>query len=96
MTTRITAQVTASPDVLFRDVGGEAVLLNLDSETYFGLDAVGTRMWQVLTTSPSLAAAHATLLTEYTVTPELLEHDLIELVDRLVAHGLLVVSDGAA
>lgn len=61
----MTQRYVVSPDVLFREVDGEAVLLNLDSETYFGLDPVGTRMWQVLTESPSLDDARTTLLAEY-------------------------------
>jgi hypothetical protein len=34
---------------LFRELAGEAVLLNLASGTYFGLDETGTSFWQALT-----------------------------------------------
>ena len=78
--------------VLIRELEGEAVLLNLDNETYYGLDEVGTRMWAVLATSPSIAAAHAALLEEYDVAPDRLESDLRVWIGQLVENGLLILA----
>jgi hypothetical protein len=47
--------------VLIRRLDGESVLLNLKSERYFGLDATGTRMWELATTQPCIALALAKL-----------------------------------
>ena len=93
MTLSFTARVTVPPDVLFRQLDQEAVILNLDSELYFGLDAVGTDMWRALTTSDSIQAAHEKLLDEYDVAPEALRSDLEELVEKLAADGLLTITD---
>jgi hypothetical protein len=80
------------PDgVMMRDLQGEAVILNLDSECYFGLDEVGTRMWAALTTAPNVAAATETLLAEFDVEPDTLQGDLDEFVESLAAAGLLRV-----
>ena len=57
--------------VLVRLLDQESVLLNLETEQYFGLDETGTRMWQLVTTSPNIDAAYQELLTEYDVQPEL-------------------------
>jgi hypothetical protein len=92
MTISLNSSLSAPADVLIRELDGEAVLLNLKSEAYFGLDEVGTRMWQVLTTSESIEAAYETLLAEYEVEPARLHQDLTGLIDRLVEHGLLEVS----
>ena len=81
------------PDgVLMRDLQGEAVILNLDSECYFGLDEVGTRMWAALTASPDVATAIEALLAEFEVDPEQLRRDLAEFVDTLAQAGLIRVS----
>lgn len=80
------------PDVLISNVGGESVILNLNSERYFGLDEVGTRMLSVLTTSNSVQTAYEMLLEEYDVENELLRQDLIDLIDRLVEQGLLEIA----
>src|SRR5207237_7913745 len=85
-------RVSVPPDVLINEVGGESVLLNLKNERYYGLDEVGTRMWQVLTTSDSVDAALEILIAEYDVEPERLRRDLDELIDKLAAQGLLEVS----
>ena len=57
-------RITVPPDVLVRELDGQAVLLNLENEAYYGLDEVGTRMWTLATTAQSVAAAYATLLDE--------------------------------
>jgi hypothetical protein len=76
-------------NVLVQELDGEAVLLDLKSETYFGLDEVGMRMWHVLITSPSTQDACKMLLDEYDVSSENLENDLNTLLEQLVKQGLL-------
>ncbi|MDH4186665.1 MAG: PqqD family protein [Nitrospira sp.] len=76
-------------DVVFRDLAGESVLLNLRSGTYFGLDAIGTRFWHLLREQGSLAQTIATLLNEYDVDEIRLRQDVEALVDQLLAKGLL-------
>src|SRR5258708_38764331 len=71
------------------EVGGEAVLLNLKSERYYGLDEVATRMWQVITTAASLEAAREILMAEYDVEEDKLREDMSALVGKLIAEGLL-------
>jgi hypothetical protein len=84
-------RVILPQDVLVSNVEGESVLLNLNSERYFGLDEVGTRMLSVLTNSNSIQTAYDALLEEYEVENETLRDDLAELIDRLVDQGLLEV-----
>jgi hypothetical protein len=82
------------PDgVLIREVAGESVVLDLNTERYFGLDEVGTRIWTVLTTSDTIQVGIDTLLDEYDVDQETLADDVAELVEKLVNHGLLAVND---
>lgn len=78
-------------DVLFRELAGESVLLDLRSESYFGLDPVGTRMWRALRETGSLEAALASLDGVWEVEPARLREDLARLVDELAAQGLLDV-----
>lgn len=74
--------------VLFREVDGEMVLLDLASEAYFGLNAVGADMVTRLTTQPRVQAL-ASLGQDYEVDAAVLEQDADELVAQLVAAGLL-------
>lgn len=84
-------RVSAPAHVLVRFLDRESVLLNLETEQYFGLDETGTRMWQLVTGSPNIDAAYQDLLAEYDVEPELLRDNLTELLGRLVENGLLQV-----
>jgi hypothetical protein len=80
--------------VLVRILDRESVLLNLETEQYFGLDETGTRMWQLVTASPNIDSAYQELLAEYEVDPELLRSNLMELLSRLLDCGLLQVLPG--
>jgi len=84
--------ITLAPEVLVQELSGESVLLNLNSEEYFGLDEVGSRMLSLLTGSASIQEASDRLLEEYEVEPEKLHQDLIELIENMVDHDLVTVS----
>jgi hypothetical protein len=77
--------------VLIRYLHGESVLLNLETEKYFGLDSTGTRMWELVTNSPSIEAAYGMLAHEFEVEPETLRIHLAELLGQLEENGLLHV-----
>lgn len=82
------ATVTPSDDAVFRELEGESVLLNLETGLYFGLDAVGTRAWQLAATDGSLRAVRDALAEEYDAAPDVIERDLLSLADALVGKGL--------
>jgi hypothetical protein len=86
-----TDRAATPPHVLVRVVERESVLLNLETEKYFGLDETGTRMWQLITASPNIDAAYRELLAEFDVEPETLKTNLTELLGRLVENGLIQV-----
>ena len=84
--------ITISKDVLAQELAGETVLLDLASENYFGLDAVGTRVWQLLNEGQDGSVLIDTLLVEYEVEREVLENDIVELLDRLNEAGLIKIA----
>ncbi len=86
-------RVSVPPDVLVRDVQGESVLLNLATESYFGLDEVGTAMWRALVSAASLEEACRTLMDEFDVEPARLRADMEDFVGRLEQAGLVEVKD---
>jgi hypothetical protein len=90
MTISFSDRVTVPDGVLISHLQEEAVILNLESERYFGLDDVGTRFLTVLTSSESIEAAYETLRQEYDVNPQALRDDLHELVEKLIDQGLLI------
>jgi len=90
MTISFSDRVTVPDDVLISHLQEESVILNLDSERYYGLDDVGTRFLSVLTTSDSIETAYDRLRDEYDVDPQVLRADLLALIEKLIDQGLLI------
>ena len=80
-----------SEEVLSQEVNGETVLLDLEGESYFGLNEVGTRIWQLLNASNTVGQTLDVLVDEYDVEREFLEADVEALLDKLLEAGLVVV-----
>lgn len=83
--------VRISKDVIYRELDGELVLLNLRTGVYFGLDRVGTRIWHLLVAHGSLRAVLDHLVAEYDAPSEQIERDLLDLVSRLAQKGLVTL-----
>jgi len=79
-----------SDEVLFQEVSGEAVLLDLKSEQYFGLDKVGTHVWQLLHENLPANDIVEQLLQRYEVDRQTLEADVNQLLEQLQKAGLVV------
>jgi hypothetical protein len=82
-------KVTISKEALSQEVNGETVILDLKSESYFGLDEVGTRIWQLLQEHGDLQQTFDAMLDEFDVDEEQLHQDLNELVGKLEEAGLI-------
>lgn len=89
-------RLTCSTDVLARVLDGEAVLLDLASGEYFGLNAVGTRVWELLAAGKPYGEIRAALIGEFEAPSATIERDLDELVARLLERKLVRVADEAA
>jgi hypothetical protein len=79
-----------SPDVMFRNLEGEAVLLDLGSGTYFGLNEVGTRVWQLVEAGRRPAEIVDVLTAEYEADRATIEADVTRLLDELQSRRLIL------
>ena len=85
----LSSSLKVGDDVVFRELDGEGVILNLASGLYFGLDKTGTRMWRLIEEHGQLQAVLTALCDEYEAAPDAIERDLIALVSELTEKGLL-------
>jgi hypothetical protein len=88
--------VIASPEQVSCPLGDESAILNLKNTVYYGLNPVGTRVWNLLQQARSVGELRDALLEEYDVEAGECERDLIELLNRMRAEGLIVVTSAAA
>jgi hypothetical protein len=84
-------KIVIAPDVLFQELDDEVVLLNLNNEHYYGLDDVGTRLWQLLLEHGDPESAVTRMLAEYEVDEASLRNDVEILIAELERAGLVVV-----
>lgn len=93
MTINYQQHVTVPSKVIFRELLGEAVVLNLGNEKYYSLDDIGTRVWNLLTGSATIHQAYQALLAEYDVEPDVLRKDLDDILDNLLENELIALAD---
>ena len=87
----LTDKISVLPQVVARAVGKETVLLDLASGTYFGLDPVGSRIWQLMEENKTLAEICDVMIEEYEVSREELERDVLALLRQLADKQLVTV-----
>lgn len=88
----LSSKVTIPSQVMARQVGDEQVILDLASGTYYGLDPVGARIWQLLVDGKTLQQARDIMLAEYEVSMEDIDRDLDLLVSSLCEKRLIEMS----
>ena len=83
------SRVVVSDEQVFTTLGEEAVILGLQDGVYYGLDAVGARVWSLLTTPRLVSEIVDTIVGEFVVSPEQCERDVLALLDDLSARRLV-------
>ena len=88
------AVVVAAKSQVSCDVGGETAILSMQNGIYYGLDPIGARVWNLIQQPQSVADLREAILSEYDVEPERCERDLLDLLQALLAEGLIELSEG--
>jgi hypothetical protein len=91
-----TSVVVATKGSVSTDVSGEAVILNVVSGHYFGLDVVGARVWALVQQPVPVKDIRDALVSEYDVDRAQCERDVVALLQELVAEGLVADAAGDA
>jgi hypothetical protein len=88
--------VVAAKDLVSCDLAGETALLHFKSGIYYGLDPVGTFVWNLIQAPTTFEALRDAVLKEYEVEPAQCERDLLALIEELSAAQLIEVRDASA
>ena len=88
--------VVVTKDQMASDVAGETVILGLTAGRYYGLDAIGARVWQLIQQPATVADVVRTIVSEYDVESARCEADLLALLKRMSEAGLVEVRGGTA
>lgn len=88
--------VRPSADVIFRELEAEAVLLDLASGHYFGLNAVGTRIWLLLENGATVDSVAGGVAAEFDGDRDEIARDVVELLTELAARRLVIAESAPA
>jgi hypothetical protein len=89
--TKVTVKVR--DHVQFTVIDNEAVIIDVNSGKYLGLDEVGTRIWQVISETGSFAKVIEALLKEYQVSEDVLQRDVTKLIEEFSVRGFLEIEE---
>ena len=78
-----------SPNLLSQKIEDELVILDMNSDHYFGLDQVGSHIFELLKEGATLETLVGSLNEQYDVKQEQLEEDIAELLNKLLNNGLI-------
>jgi len=92
MAVALDRRVRISPEVLHQRVGDETVVLDLVGEQYYGLNAVGSRIWDLLAEDHTLAQIAEVIAQEFDAPAAQVQEDLRALITQLVDRGVAVVA----
>lgn len=84
--------VTATSDQVSTHLEGQVVILNLKSGGYFGLSAVGARIWELLEKPIEIRHIRDTILAEYQIDAERCEKDVLSILENMEQAGLITIS----
>ena len=83
--------VVRSDAILAAEIDGEAVMLSIENGKYYGLDPVGTDIWNLASEPRSIGQICNALRDRYDVDAETCRQEVTELLEVLVADGSVVV-----
>jgi hypothetical protein len=77
--------------MLFNEIDGEVVMLSIENSEYYGMDKVGSRIWQLLEKPLSFKELVTLLMNEYEVDEDLCRHDTLEFVRKMSDKQILIL-----
>ena len=95
-TITMSSVVVAMQEQVGSRLGEEAVILNLQNSTYYGLNEEGAAIWEMLQKPTPVSDIRDALCAQYDVEPATCEEDLISLLSELAEQGLIEIHDPSA
>lgn len=90
-TTALSGQVLRpNPDVLWRRLDDEVILMQLRTDRIFSLNHTGARFWELIVDGMDLDSIRGALENEFDVSPDMLTAEIGEILTLLISEQLLI------
>ncbi len=87
------SMVTRNEGLVSADMDGETVMMSIENGKYFGMDSIGSRIWEIIEQPRSVSQLCAILLEEFDVEPDQCERDVTEFLEELIKEKLIKVTE---
>lgn len=91
-TLNLQSVVCRNPELISSEIDNERVMMNINTGEYFGLDAVGNRIWELIEKPIQICKLIEILTDEFDVTKDQCETDTLEFLSQLIEKQLVIQS----
>ncbi|MBI5459355.1 PqqD family peptide modification chaperone [Methanobacterium sp.] len=85
------SKIVVNKDVVSCDLGGETAMLDMKEGVYYGLNEIGTVIWELIQNPITLLEIIDKILEEYEVDEETCYADTVELIKEMEKNGLVAI-----
>jgi hypothetical protein len=85
--------ITRTDEIISADMDGETVMMSIEQGNYYGLNPIGSRIWELIEAPVSVSSLCDTLQAEFDVCPETCQQDVLEFLNQLKNEEILEIID---
>ena len=86
------SMVNRIEDIVASDIDGETVMMSVEKGKYYGLDFIGSRVWELIEKPIRVSELIDALLLKYDIDRETCERDVLAFLEELQKDGILMVA----
>ena len=80
-------------DIVSSDIDGETVMMSIENGKYYGMDTIGSRVWELLEVPITLTDMCTRLSEEYEIDENTCSNDVTSFLEKLKEEKLISVMD---
>jgi hypothetical protein len=85
-------RATHVPRLATNQIDGEIVIMSIEQEKYYGLDPIGSRIWELIAQPRSVADLCEMLLAEFDIDRETCQRDVLAFLERLQTEKVIQIA----
>ena len=87
----LSSAIERNNEILATAIDGEFVMMSIDTGKYYGLNSVGSRIWELIAQPTSVESVCKTLLGEFSVEKQKCEKEVLDILQQMFQKNLVVV-----
>ncbi len=84
--------ISRSETLLFNNLGDDVVMMDIEQGSYYGLEEVAARIWELTENPVSVASICETLISEYDVPEQKCEQEVTAFIDDLINRKIIHIT----